>query len=222
MREVPFTEIYPTFDDFMTDYKEHTLMNEAGRYVRRTNPNSHWDWYQVGGRWDKFFGRNVGTKAEFGFKKLAEEKFEREAERYRKWHEAFKVAEPSNEQIARATKSLTEENWKDFEPAQKLFGNNPEKLAKTRLAFDALDWHMWGVDEAEEFFTMNENEYAAKSANSGLTFAFIDEQGKWNQKADMGWWGMTSDNEDDYPERFWSFIERLPEDAMLYMVDCHI
>lgn len=36
---------------------------EVLRVVRRTNPNSKWDWYSLGGRWDGFLrtknGKNV-------------------------------------------------------------------------------------------------------------------------------------------------------------------
>jgi len=30
-------------------------LNDEGQYIRHTNPNSKWDWYQVGGRWSGFF-----------------------------------------------------------------------------------------------------------------------------------------------------------------------
>lgn len=56
------------------------------------------------------------------------------------------------------------------------------------------------------------------------TFAFLTSAGVWNEKARMGWWGMTSD---DKPEQDWVMEYRVltaaePEDAWFVLVDVHI
>lgn len=55
----------------------------------------------------------------------------------------------------------------------------------------------------------------------GLTFAFIDLEGKWNQ------WGVVTDKvvtdkDEDYDGAFWRWWEYLPTDVRVYVVDCHI
>lgn len=77
-----------TFAQFITNYygrkvvpfgkkpnikKDHkygwTEVDENGEVVctvDRTNPNSHWDWYQIGGRWTGFFKLKPGTIGTLG------------------------------------------------------------------------------------------------------------------------------------------------------------
>jgi len=55
-RQVAFTELYPTFEEYMNDwcgYKERD--KETKRYGYWENPNKKWDWYIMGGRWTGFF-----------------------------------------------------------------------------------------------------------------------------------------------------------------------
>jgi len=54
VRETPFTVVYPSLEGFMQDwhgYGPNHRDAQTGRYGRRTNPNSKWDWYSVGGRY---------------------------------------------------------------------------------------------------------------------------------------------------------------------------
>lgn len=53
--EVPFKELYPSFDAFMTKYGGYTLDPDTKKYGYYRNPNAKWDWYQIGGRWRGFF-----------------------------------------------------------------------------------------------------------------------------------------------------------------------
>jgi len=55
-REVPFKNLFPTFEAFMAEWHGHEERNaETGRYGYYENPNAKWDWYQIGGRWSGFF-----------------------------------------------------------------------------------------------------------------------------------------------------------------------
>jgi len=44
------TEIYPDFPTFMDKHCGYTA-NAAGRFGHWSNPDAHWDWYSLGGRW---------------------------------------------------------------------------------------------------------------------------------------------------------------------------
>ena len=46
-----FKELYPTFDNFMKNWWGAEYEEDTGRYGYYFNPNSMWDWYQIGGRW---------------------------------------------------------------------------------------------------------------------------------------------------------------------------
>jgi hypothetical protein len=56
-----YTDLYPTFDDFMSEYHGVTGRDEnEHRYGYWENPNAKWDWYQIGGRWSGFFKMKEG------------------------------------------------------------------------------------------------------------------------------------------------------------------
>jgi len=56
------------------------------------------------------------------------------------------------------------------------------------------------------------------------TFAFIDLDGTWHEKGQMGWWGMTRDEKDDdeWATRYLKWFSELPRQTWLVCVDCHI
>jgi hypothetical protein len=55
-REIKFTEIYKTFEEYMSDWHGTKKRDEkTGRYGYWENPNAKWDWYSLGGRWAGFF-----------------------------------------------------------------------------------------------------------------------------------------------------------------------
>lgn len=43
---------YKTFDEFMTDYCGFERDSQTGKYGYWSNPNSKWDWFVLGGRYD--------------------------------------------------------------------------------------------------------------------------------------------------------------------------
>lgn len=49
--ELPFPEVYPTFEDYLRDYKGFAVDSETGRYGYWENPNAKWDYWTIGGRW---------------------------------------------------------------------------------------------------------------------------------------------------------------------------
>ena len=53
------------------------------------------------------------------------------------------------------------------------------------------------------------------------TYAVIKD-GEWYAKGEMGWFGMSSDENENWKENFTKLIESLPEDSLLTLVDCHI
>lgn len=191
--------------------------------IDRTNPNKKWDWYVVGGRWSKFFGRDEGTKNQFNLEKVRM-KIIRD-----------KVSSLSDFQIKRnevsvtvndinSAKELLEGRWSDYKEAHEFY-KHPVELAFDRETFKALDRYSWGVDDAKDM-RLDSNQYTLAHEYDALLHAFIDADGKWNEVGDMGWWGMCSDeNKDTFNGKdgaFWKFINGLSDDAMLYVVDCHI
>jgi len=57
--------------------------------------------------------------------------------------------------------------------------------------------------------------------NAFITYAVLRE-GKWYARGEMGWWGISSDEKDDWDEKFFEMLNEIPEDTLLTVVDCHI
>ena len=69
-----------------------------------------------------------------------------------------------------------------------------------------------------------------------IPFCFVDTEGNWHEKGEMGWWGMTSNEKQrtDWHEEFKSYVQSLLKDAydeegnpyedgvQVYAIDFHI
>jgi hypothetical protein len=57
------------------------------------------------------------------------------------------------------------------------------------------------------------------------TYAILTEDGKWLSPGDMGWWGMSSEDDESYNLYKKMFKETAlggPEETVICVVDCHI
>lgn len=182
----------------------------------RTNPNKHWDWWVVGGRWSDRLRLKAGgfadaaTKAEIDFEAMRGEAAAEARERWQKAHaviagRAIPVraevlgADPTPERIREAR----DEYW-----------SNPvvADLAEAGFHFDI------------EEFAAPEEEYVARARSAArCTFAVVKD-GVWYERGKMGWWCVVRDAMDDveWERRFAEMIDALPDEACLTVVDCHI
>lgn len=53
--DYPFKKLYKTFEMFADEYLGLNYDEEKKAYGYYCNPNSFWDWYQIGGRWPCYF-----------------------------------------------------------------------------------------------------------------------------------------------------------------------
>lgn len=197
---------------------------EIVKAIDRTNPNKKWDWYEVGGRWHGFFnGVNQGNKAVFNFEAIRQKHLKNKMDLYSKFHQARSRASVTKSDIESARDTLSG-NWKENKVAQKLY-TDPIDLAIDSKAFELIGFHLWSSDDAQRLH-LSENEYRALHEYDAPIHSIIDLDGKWIEKGDMGWWGMCdNENQDTFNGEhgaFWEFINSLPDDIMLYIIDCHI
>lgn len=86
----------------------------------------------------------------------------------------------------------------------------------------------WWNDAHETFETHTRDDYAARQAARAIPgYAVLDGIGDkgWMAPGRMGWFGMSSDDEASYSAYVAAaneLIDRLPDDAWLVVVDCHI
>ncbi len=139
------------------------------KIVKRTNPNSKWDWYSVGGRWSDFFILKNGEKSDCAMKKDIDfESIRNEA--------AFK-AEQKYDEINKLIGHLPKcESWEsirskysDIEEARDEYHKQPRvrelELSKSDYRF-----------ENTEDFNVSREEYVEKYRNSAIqTFAILKD-----------------------------------------------
>lgn len=171
----------------------HGYELHLGKWGRWTNPNKKWDWWVIGGRWGGLLKTKTGDRVDSAIVS------EVDWEAMRNSHLADKKAE-----------------YEAFHKAKNL----PEKEAR-KVLFDA-GLYLMSKSELDVLESETVEEYLQKVGIEPLTFAWIGVDGVWHEKARMGWFAMTSDHNENAGSEFWAFVENLPANQKVYVVDCHI
>lgn len=206
------------------------------------NPNSKWDWYQLGGRWSGMLKLKEGADGEVG--------------------------EPSLISEVRAEVGYADQAFKrdiDFE------GMRNEAEARCRAEYDRVVAifggeipkveHLWStvidkenpffapmtIDEKRDFYHAQPGSLKAKEfqkelgwnfeldeyqkpldelvkerrESAGQTFAILKD-GVWYEKGEMGWWACVSNEKDNWSSEFAKLLDEIPDDTLVSVYDCHI
>lgn len=223
--------------------------NEAGEEISEQwstyNPKSKWDYWVIGGRYNAGFKILPGTPDDH-FKPSEphwSEEFGNTPDHINAADQARKSAIDWQAMKDKAAREA-EELWAKLETATE--GMTPPDLSweQTRQKhgedIDAArhEWntHPWNIAaratrvwEAYDFFKISEPDpRAAFLAHQELMattgFYAILNKGEWISQGRMGWFGFSDDtvSEEDWRTKVKEFIDELPEDAVLTIVDCHI
>lgn len=65
-KEIPLKDKYDSFEEYLEQYHGYRKDERTGAYGRWYNPNSKWDWYELGGRWTGYFKLKPGRKGQVG------------------------------------------------------------------------------------------------------------------------------------------------------------
>lgn len=242
--ELPFREIYRSFDEFCRDYHGSKRDPEKARYGYWHNPNGKWDWYQIGGRWAGLLRTRDGVDLDYArFSELdlewAAAKEREERQTFLKQLGAFCARGMKNEEgntpfdgvrSTLLTLGILEcADANEIPALEAKHGPIPEKrrslwsrqLRPGMDRFDVLvvdpeivDESWLGKHDGGHFFPFR-------------TYGFVDERG-WTEPGKMGWWAATDATPESrveygraYRERFQRALEETP-DAFLVVVDCHV
>lgn len=190
---------YKTIEEFIPGYYGYEK-NERGIWGHITNPNAQWDWWTVGGRWSGLLLLKSPAHPNRADSALASEV---------DWNEMRE--EQTEKQRARY------QAWHSLPKAEEV----GEEVYRKEI-FDK-GFVMITVDEVNDLENMNEWQYIEKYAVvRGMTYAFIDLEGRWQHRAEMGWFGLHGEEVKDYDQAWWQFVETLPSTQRVYVVDCHI
>jgi hypothetical protein len=207
--------------------------------VKRTNPNAHWDWYTIGGRWTGFFRLKPGAKGEIGypgvFTKAVKDKMM--ADSAKKGDIDFeamraKAGEEAGRDYDEFHKGVAGREWPDWEgmiaEAEK-DGKEPDDdtIKQLRASYWShpvvKDISAWAFSGTSSYRKTREEFVKAAEDNAFTTFAVVKD-GKWYERGDMGWWGIVRNEKegDQWDQEFNKLIDSVPDDTLLTLVDCHI
>lgn len=213
---LPWKEVYSTFEEYLEEWHDAKKDEETLDYGYWENPNAKWDWWQVGGRWA---GRlkvspdcencGVGEKA-WGFGNT--DPYET-TDGY-KMVDSARIKDlvfPDYDALYLKAKRF----WELKVEGQTPQNDNDRELIK-------WDWYR------TEYYTntYKDKETYAECEATFHTYAVIDKDGHWCAKGEMGWWGCSSEEENQVVDFIKNYKEKVfdsaNEDDYITIVDCHI
>jgi len=237
-----------TFEEFVKDwFGGHEIPEKPGRYGRYTNPNAKWDRWLVGGRWDGILKLKDGRDGQFGepgwrgglhrgelnhastalacdvdWDGMRQDRLDRTMEKYHSFHKVLdEIDEVTLEKKVTESSSYDEDGSRD-DNTRSAFRCKTD-YARAGLAEKRIN-HWGTLQDLADLYYLTEEQYKDQFRHSALTFGFIDMEGRWNERGNMGWWRVVNEEEGtpDYDEAFWVFVNSLPHDQRVYVIDCHI
>ena len=209
MKNVELVKKY--LDGTLTDKECHDLycedetnIDEEGNILSTYNPDSKWDWYIVGGRW----------AGELKIKKSKVKKYGSDTV-----DQALKgdIDWAAMNSITPEQRKSAKRFWKYYVMEEPYPGTDEEKHEEFKFVFRKPEYYINRYKTVEGYL---------KSLSTWYLRAVLDDDGKWNEVGSMGWFGCSSESEDEeaqWEDGFYErFIKPLPEDAELTVIDCHI
>ena len=220
----------------------YALLDKDGnvvKYVRRTNPNRKWDWFQIGGRWTGYFIIKEGGRGALGKPGVFDNKPHHDADQARKGDIDFASMRfvAANEAGDEFDKFMAVLDGRDFptpwaEVRDKMFPgdidaarnyyNNQEVVKAVNTANPSMV--PWDEDMNTYYCNGNREAFVDKKVKRCISTFAVLKDGIWYERGDMGWFGMVSNEKDQgaWEEEFGKLLDSLPDDTLLTVVDCHI
>jgi hypothetical protein len=242
-RKVPFKETYATFEQFVSEWHGHSERDEkTGRYGCWSNPNSKWDWYQIGGRWSGSLKLKAGAEGQRGEKSWA---VEDEADvpgtcdqaragdiDWQAMIDAAAVrARDDFRQITaivagrpvQTWAQLREQHGGNLDAARDAFHAQPV-VADVKAAFPDR-WMITETLESVLAFNGDEEAYVDFTGKDHARQYALLHEGQWHEPGSMGWFGCsteTFESKREFTRKYWETVLSLPDDTLVSIVDCHI
>jgi hypothetical protein len=181
-------------------------LDRYGNTISHYNPDSKWDWYEVGGRWSGTLILKPGCEGSNGSRSWTNKDDVIPANRcdgaYNKDIDWKAMNEIAKQHLAK--------DWDDlFDPNPVYCKYRPSYVEKQRKK------HI-------EMYGTKEN--YLKRRGFWTPFALVDED-EWYAPGEMGWWGFSSDETEDrdmFDQMFKEYVKLLNSKDVVTIVDCHI
>ena len=222
-----------SLDVFITEW--YGYEKKDGQWGRMTNPDSKWDWWQVGGRWTGFYELKEGAKGEVGEPSLVSMMVNGVPDRGYRVDQARKCDIDFEKMIsekAKEAKKLFEraenvmagrkfQTWEevrnsipDINEARKFY-HEQEAIKDLKKEFDSP---FFNCDE----FIQTKEEYVYNEGIAKISSFAVLIDGKWLEKGEMGWWASVSNENKSWAADYQKILDNVKPEQWLSIVDCHI
>lgn len=194
------------------EFEEKEDIGKDGEIYSTYNPNSKWDWYQLGGRYTGRLILKDNTKGELGeISLLATDEYKKE---HANWKKSGVRADQARKKDIDFDKMLQDRIYTAKEEYAKF--KKEYIIAKS----DSDRKNICFMYDIEPETT--EEEYL-KDIVAFSAFAVL-KNGEWFERGKMGGWGMVKDEKENdvWQKEFDKLIKDLPENTLLSIYDCHI
>lgn len=244
--QVTHKEFFGDFKEFLIqwhEYEDEDLKdNKIGYY---DNPNSKYDWYQIGGRFSGLFQAKNKDEAKNGEKSWTNkdletkgfdiiqkknidieamiEKAKKETENY--WNVLLKYYPDLTKFPTKSWQdyiSEWEKNHKEFnrEEVKKNF-ENQENYDKDIIAALNKELNLLFDNPINFYCKGNKEDFHKKMLyNQFGTFAILKDK-FWYQKGQLGWFGTCEKEDKNWEETYYEILESIDDEDWLTVIDYH-
>lgn len=210
--------------EFIDDHLGHTARrneDDTGWDLFTTyNPNSKWDWWTVGGRFEGTLHGGNGTTAHVDDLN-AEEAVEAATKEAHALYDRLEAATAGLE--APTPFRALREHYASHDQAREVYHAQPWVKAATAV----MPEYTW-VDPMYFFHhgSGGRDAFVLEQSSLDVPFAYVDVDGRWHSSREMGWFGFHSDLDGltyrDYVDGYRTYVKSLPNDCEVVVVDMHI
>jgi hypothetical protein len=198
-------------------YYEEEDLGPDGEVYSTYNPDSKWDWYEVGGRYAGRIAVKDGVEIDepnFSWGWQEEDKEKVIANGYRT--DSAYVKDIDFSKMHR-----TEEDYKEALRYWELIVEGVKPKNKKEEEMVKYNWY-----KPEYFINRYKTKEKYAECNSSFSMWAVVKDGVWYEKGKMGMFAMSDETDDeavDWEMNFFDrFIKVLSEDTLITVVDCHI
>lgn len=246
-KDYPINKLYKSFREYIKEFchiedtGNFNYINSDDKIIKITNPNGKWDWYQIGGRWSgKLISKKqtvgikiIGEKAWFngdqtngGFDSLLKRDIDIALMKEKATKEAIDLYQMK---IDAGVENISWISWEDMskglgdtniEIARKQYREQEAiKLINKFNSDTAINKGrcIWYIDELN---TTLDDLIKFYTDNTLPTYALIYEN-NWYSKGDMNWWGVSTNENDNWEIEFTKLYDTIPNNYRITIVDCH-
>ena len=228
--------------EFAEEYGE--WKHKDGRFFNYTNPNAKWDWWLIGGRYSGRLHVSGAAEGRIGERSWTNKNeyitgvdqarrsdldlaamLKQAQHQRREWAEdcCSKAKRTMDElDIACRLNPLAHAKWMEIDDDEKPRGHEYSEWIRglgTDYAILAdFQRACFDLPEVPEGMTLTEWIEAAPAISA---WAVIHDD-QWFEKGEMGWFGMSSNDKDDWDVHFNKLWDLIGPDQWISIVDCHI